>query len=321
MTDFYVNTKLSEWKVKRGPRRAGISAFGIGGTNVHLILEEAPALPSAESRGPHQLLVLPAGSRSALDTVVSNLADHLEQNRGLSSADLAYTCQIGRRAFNQRCALVYQDVDDLVRTLKAKDPRRLLTTAQAPRPRSAVFMFSGQGSQYVNMALGLYRAEPNFRTTLELCSKLLKPYMALDLPDLLYPGAERVEASSAQLTLTQMAQPALFAIEYSLAKLWMEWGIHPDAMIGHSIGEYVAACLAGVFSLGDALALIAERGRLMQELPGSSMLAVPLPEQELQPFLDGSVDLAAINEASLCVVSGATPEIEQLHAPLSEKGF
>lgn len=318
---FYVNSALSEWKVSLGPRRAGVSAFGIGGTNVHLVLEEAPAIQSAESCRPHQLLVLSATSSSALETAISNLVEHIEQNGDSNSGDLAYTFQIGRRAFKHRCALVYQDLDDLVKALKTKDPRRLLVSTQEPRPRSVVFMFPGQGSQYVNMGLHLYHAEPTFRSNFDLCSELLKPQLALDLRTVLYPPAEQVEASARWLTQTQITQSALFAIEYSLAQLWMGWGIRPEAMIGHSIGEYVAACLAGVFSLDDALALVAERGRLMQELPGGSMLAVPLPEPELQPFMEGKLDLAATNEASLCVVSGPAATIEQLQARLSEQGL
>jgi acyl transferase domain-containing protein/acyl carrier protein len=318
---FYVNSKLSQWKVSQGPRRAGVSAFGIGGTNVHVVLQEAPALESAESRRPDQLLALSGRSNSALDTAVSNLVEYLEQNGADKSADLAYTLQVGRRAFNHRCAVVYQDLDDLVKALKVRDPRRFLIATQAPRQRSIVFMFSGQGSQYVNMALDLYRVEATFRSNLDRCSELLKPQLGLDLRAVLYPAAEQVEASAHWLTQTQITQPALFAIEYSLAQLWMEWGIRPDAMIGHSIGEYVAACLAGVFSLEDALALIVQRGRLMQDLPGGSMLSVPLPERELEPFLDGKLDLAATNEVSLCVVSGPTADIEQLQTRLSEQGL
>jgi acyl transferase domain-containing protein len=317
---FYVNTKLSEWKAGLGARRAGISAFGIGGTNVHLVLEEAPTIQNSVSRKPHHLLVLSARSSSALETAVSNLVEHLEQNGDRNSADLAYTFQIGRRTFNHRCALVYQDLTDLVKALKAKDPRRLLSPTLEARQRSVVFMFSGQGSQYVNMGLDLYHAEPTFRSNLDLCSELLKPLLGVDLRKVLYPVAEQVEASAHWLTQTRITQPALFAIEYSLAQLWMEWGLRPQAMIGHSIGEYVAACLAGVFALDDALALVADRGRLMQELPGGSMLSVPLAEPELVPLLGRELDLAATNEASSCVVSGPTPTIKQLQARLSEQG-
>jgi acyl transferase domain-containing protein/acyl carrier protein len=318
---FYVNERLAEWKQGRGRRRAGVSAFGIGGTNVHLVLEEAPTIEPAESCMPHQLLLLSARTRAALETSISNLIDHLQQNRNVNSADLAYTYHTGRRHLNHRCALVYQEVADLLKALKANDPRRLLTTTQAPRPRSVVFMFPGQGSQYVNMALDLYHTEATFRSNLDLCADLLKPGLGLDLRNVLYPPAECVEESTHGLTQTRITQPALFAVEYSLAKLWMEWGLQPEAMIGHSVGEYVAACLAGVFSLADALALVVERGRMMQELPGGSMLALSLPEADVQSFLDECLDVAAINEARGCVVSGPNPAINQLQSNLSDRGI
>jgi acyl transferase domain-containing protein/acyl carrier protein len=318
---FFVNKQLADWNVSRGPRRAGVSGFGIGGTNVHLVLEEAPPVEPTEDRRSHHLLVLSARSASALDMMVSNLAEDLEEHPGRAAADVAYTSQVGRRALSHRCALVYQDMDDLLTALKVRDPRRLQMATKAARTRSVVFMFSGQGAQYVNMALGLYQTEPAFRTNLDLCSNLLEPRLGLDLRTLLYPIPARTKAATLRLTQTSITQPALFAVEYALAQLWMEWGVRPEAMIGHSIGEYVAACLAGVFSLEDALALVAERGRLMQELPGGSMLAVPLPASELQAFLDPTeLDLAAMNEPASCVVSGPTAGIERLEERLTAEG-
>jgi acyl transferase domain-containing protein/acyl carrier protein len=317
---FFVNRQLSEWTADHGPRRAGVSGFGIGGTNVHLILEEAPARAPADGSRPDHLLVLSARSSTALETKISDLAGHLEKAHP-QAADVARTCQVGRRALSYRCAVVYHDTDDLAAALKARDPRRLLVAAEKPRERRVAFMFSGQGSQYVDMALGLYKSEATFRTTLDRCAAALAPRLELDLRDILYPPPERAEEASILLAQTMYTQPALFAIEYSLARLWMEWGIQPDALIGHSIGEYVAACLAGVFSLGDALALVAERGRLMQELPGGSMLAVPLPEAELRPFLDEDLDLAATNQPALCVVSGSTPAVQRLQERLAEREF
>jgi acyl transferase domain-containing protein/acyl carrier protein len=318
---FYVNTRLSEWKTDHQPRRAGVSAFGIGGTNVHVVLEQAP--PPRPRRGHarrHQLLVLSARSRAALDSVAANLLEHLGRNEDLRPDDVAYTCQIGRKSFNHRFAVVFQDRADLMSALKGRDPSRLLTTVQTPRPRSVAFIFSGQGSQYVGMARDLYQAEPTFRAHLDRCSLLLKPHIALDLRHVIH-SAEDTEAAREKLTQTRIAQPALFSVEYALAQLWMEWGIHPQAMIGHSLGEFVAACLAGVFSLEDALALVAERGRLMQSLPRGSMLAVPLPEPDLRRSLDGRLDVAAINEAGSCVVSGPTKAIEQLRKRLAGQGI
>lgn len=317
---FFVNSQLSDWKVRRGPRRAGVSGFGIGGTNVHLVLQEAPARKHAEGGRPDRLLVLSARSSSALEIMVSNLTGHLEQV-GPDPADVAYTCQIGRRALPHRCAVVYHDTDDLVTALKDRDPRRLLVASDSAQERSVAFMFSGQGAQYADMARGLYQSEPTFRDSLDRCAQVLAPRLELDVRDLLYPTAARGAEASTRLAQTAITQPALFAIEYSLAHLWMEWGIRPDVMIGHSIGEYVAACLAGVFSLEDGLALVAERGRLMQQLPPGSMLAVPLPESELQAFLGEDLDLAATNEPALCVASGPAPAIERLQNRLTERGL
>ena len=318
---FYVNTRLSEWKAGKSPRRAGVSAFGIGGTNVHVVVEEAPAAAGGGSSRPHQVLALSARSASGLDSARSRLIDYLDRNPDANSADIAYTYQTGRKAFNHRLALVYQEPADLMRALTAANPTRLLTSAEPPRERSIAFMFSGQGSQYPGMALGIYQAEPAFRASMDYCSDLLKPLIGEDLRDLLYPAGEETDGVAQRLNQTRIAQPALFAIEYSLAKLWMDWGIRPGAMIGHSIGEYVAACLSGVFSLDDGLALIAERGRLMQQMPAGSMLAVPLAEAELAPFLDAEIGIAAINEPASCVVSGPTDAIERLEARLTEMGL
>jgi phthiocerol/phenolphthiocerol synthesis type-I polyketide synthase E len=181
-------------------------------------------------------------------------------------------------------------------------------------------MFPGQGAQYVNMASELYQVEPVFREQVDRCSELLKPYLVLDLRQVFYPSQEQAEEAAQQLQQTAITQPALFAIEYALAKLWMQWGVRHQMMIGHSIGEYVAACLAGVFSLEEALALVAARGRLMQELPKGDMLAIPLSEKDVEPLLGEELSLAAINGSSLCVVSGSTDAISQLQDKLTEQG-
>ncbi len=180
-------------------------------------------------------------------------------------------------------------------------------------------MFSGQGSQYVNMGLDLYKSEPTFRDQIDQCAEILLPHLSFDLRDILYPGEKNLEQAEQTLTQTFVTQPALFVIEYALAKLWMSWGVTPAALVGHSIGEYVAACLAGVFSLKDALTLVAERGRLMQQLPGGSMLVVPLSEKEVQPFLGKKLSLAVINGPSLCVVSGEKEPVEDLKGQLAAK--
>jgi phthiocerol/phenolphthiocerol synthesis type-I polyketide synthase E len=317
---FYVNTQLSEWKAERSPRRAGVSSFGIGGTNAHVVLEEAPLVEASGQSRPSQLLVISAKTSSALDSATANLNNYLQQNTEVNLADVAYTLQVGRKAFNHRRIVVCNDSQDGLTALDNLDSQRVFTNFQESKNPPVVFMFSGQGSQYINMSLEVYQVEPTFREQMDLCSEILKPYLGLDLRHVLYPSAAQAEAATKQLQQTAIAQPALFAIEYALAKLWMSWGVHPQAMIGHSIGEYVAACLAGVFSLEEGLSLVAARGKLMQQLPAGSMLAVPLTEQQVKPLLGNKLDLAAINGASINVVSGATDAVDKLEQKLKEKG-
>jgi phthiocerol/phenolphthiocerol synthesis type-I polyketide synthase E len=324
---FYVNTTLSEWRANGTPRRAGVSSFGMGGTNAHVVLEETPAefeyksQESGESGRKFQLLVLSAKTETALDTATANLVEHLNNHPDLNLADVVYTLGVGRKAFNHRRILVCRDREDAVNTLSTEDPTRVfVTNVREAKNRPVAFMFSGQGSQYVNMALELYQEEPAFTEQIDLCAELLKPHLGLDLRDILYPNEEQAELAVEQLNQTAIAQPALFTIEYALAKLWMSWGVHPKAAIGHSIGEYVAATFAGVFSLEEALSLVAARGMLTSQMPPGSMLAVPLPQQEVQPLLNNKLSLAAINGSSLCTVSGATDAIVALQQQLQAQG-
>ena len=314
---FFVNNTLSEWKVSKHPRRAGVSSFGIGGTNAHVVVEDAPDREPAAPSRPWQLLLLSAKTDSALETATKNLVAHLKNQPDLNLADAAYTLQVGRREFSNRRVVVCQNVDEAVKALDAADPNRLSTAFADRDDRPVVFMFSGQGSQYANMGLALYRVEPTFREQIDLCAEILKPQLGLDLRDVLYPHEKGIAEATGRLTETSMTQPALFVIEYALAKLLAEWGIRPRAMIGHSIGEYVAACLSGVFSLKDALTLVATRGRLMQTLPTGAMLAVPLPAAKVSPLLGNQLSLAAINGPSLCVVSGPTEAVAELKSRLT----
>ncbi|HYO90813.1 MAG TPA: type I polyketide synthase, partial [Pyrinomonadaceae bacterium] len=269
---FYVNATLKEWQANGSPRRAGVSSFGIGGTNAHLVVEEAPKTEESAPSRPAQLLVLSAKTSSALERATANLAEHLRQHPETNLADVAYTLQVGRRAFKQRRSLACDSLVDAITALETPDHRRVLTASVETEQRPVAFMFSGQGAQYAGMSAGLYESEADFREQIDLCSELLKPHLDTDLRQLLYPGAGQWEEANLQLQQTAYAQPALFAVEYALAKLWMKWGVRPEAMIGHSLGEYVAASLAGVFSLEEALALVAARGRLMQRLPAGAML-------------------------------------------------
>lgn len=329
---FYVNSQLSEWKTQEGtPRRAGVSSFGIGGTNAHVVLEEAPEATLSPPGRNYQLLVLSAKTTSALDRMTENYRTHLKQHRELNLADVAYTLSIGRMGFNHRRMLVCADIDEAVKALNSPE-ERAHASYQESQTRSVVFMFSGQGSQYVNMGRELYETEQTFRSGVDRCCELLQPHLGLNLRDILYPSKDvrskdfspypmRTSGESASLQETAIAQPALFVIEYALAQLWISWGVRPGGAIGHSIGEYVAATIAGVFSLEDALTLVAARGKLMQEMPIGSMLAVPLPEAELQLQLGTSLEIAAINGPSNCVVSGPTADIEALQKQLAQKGI
>jgi phthiocerol/phenolphthiocerol synthesis type-I polyketide synthase E len=318
---FYVSTKLSAWPANVTPRRAGVSSFGLGGTNAHIILEEAPETESSGPSRPHQLLLLSAKSDAALKCATQRLVEHLKQHASINLADVAYTLQIGRRAFNHRRMVVCQDSKDALAALAPPDPKRVVTSLQDPVDRDIVFMFSGQGSQYVNMGRDLYETESTFRQQVDRCSEILKPHLSRDLRQILYPPEETAAEAARMLEQTAFTQPALFTIEYALAMLWIDWGLRPRAMVGHSIGEYVAACLAGVFSLEEALSVVSARGRLMQELPGGSMLAVPLAETLIQPYLNDRIDVAVVNSPSLCVVSGQHEAVRDLEQQLSRQGI
>jgi polyketide synthase PksJ len=319
-TPFYVNQTVRPWETTDAPRRAGVSSFGIGGTNAHVILEEAPERPAAEGSRPWQLLTLSAKTPTALDALTANLAAHLKSHPETCLADAAYTLQLGRRRFEHRRVVVCRDAREAVAAVERPDARRVFTRTEESKSRPVVFLFPGQGTQHVEMARGVYEAEPSFRRTVDECSELLRPHLKLDLRGVLYPREEGREEAAQQLNQTQLAQPALFVVEYALARLWMEWGVEPRAMLGHSIGEYAAACLAGLFSLEDALALVAARGRLMQGVRGGAMLAVPLAEDEARKLLGRDLSLAAVNGASQCVISGETFAVERLESELSGRG-
>jgi len=315
---FYVNTERREWPAD-GPRRAGVSSFGLGGTNAHLVLEEAPVRSPAEAADEPCLVVVSARTATALDQAAGQLADHLEAHPELPLADVVYTCQVGRKGFSHRRAFVCRERDEALELLRGGDPKRVLSLHQERRDRPVVFLFPGQGAQHPGMGRGLYATRPVYRRAIERCAEILEPHLGLDLRELLSLDLDDA-AGAGRLEQTALAQPALFTVSYALAKLWESLGIRPAAMIGHSVGEYVAACLAGVFSLEDGLALVAERGRLMQELPGGSMLAVPRPEAEVVPLLGDELALAAVNAPSLTVVSGPTGAVEDLARRLEADG-
>jgi acyl transferase domain-containing protein/acyl carrier protein len=322
---FYVNTELREWK-PAGRRRAGVSSFGIGGTNAHVIVEETPEAPATEAAGPAKpycLITLSARSGVALDRATDDLAAHLTAHPGVDLADAAYTSRVGRRPFAHRRAVAVErdDVDGAREILNARRPEHVVSGV-CPDGEAApvVFLFPGQGSQEAGATAELYPAEPVFRENLDRCCELLNPFLGLDLRELLHPPAGRREDAARELEQTARTQPALFAIEYSLARMWEEWGVRPAAMLGHSLGEYVAACLAGVLSLPDALRVVAERGKMMQRVDPGTMLALPLPQPSVRGYLGDRVSLAAVNGPASCVVSGPVDAMEELAAKLAADG-
>jgi len=316
---FYVNTKLSEWKTNGMPKRAGVSSFGIGGTNAHIVLEEAPVIEASSRSRPWQLLLLSAKTSTALDTATAQLCAYLEQKPDIPLPDVAHTLQVGRRAFDYRRMVICHDIDDAVKSLNSQEPQLIFSYHRQPGRYPVIFMFSGQGSQYANMGRELYEVEATFKKHVDTCAQILQPYLGVDIRSLLYPREEDIETASLQLQQTALTQPALFVIEYALAQLLMEWGVRPEAMIGHSIGEYVAATIAGVFSLKDALKIVAKRGQLMQQLPSGSMLAIKLPEKDVQLLLDAQIQIAVINSPVSCVVSGTSEAIAALEKQLSSQ--
>lgn len=321
---FYVNTTLCDWASDGAPRRAGVSSFGLGGTNAHLILEEAPIAGDSRSGRPQTLVTLSARTKEALEKATSNLLNHFKQRPESELADVAYTLHVGRKSFDHRRVLVCENADDVIAVLETRNPERLLTGAVTQDAEAGThgvaFMFSGQGAQYANMGRNLYESEQVFRTHADNCFDVLKVRHNLDLRGVLYPSHGDSDKDAERLRQTENTQPALFVVEYALAQLWMSWGITMRAAIGHSIGEYVAATLAGVFSLEDGLSLVTERGRLIQMLPAGAMLAVALPEKEVVPLLGENLSLAAVNETSSCVVSGPTEAIQALQQQLVSQG-
>ncbi|MDX8141261.1 type I polyketide synthase [Lentzea sp. BCCO 10_0061] len=294
---FFVNREPLPWPGS-GPRRAGVSGFGMGGTNAHAVLEEPPSPePMPPSRSRH-LLVLSAASEKSLEESREQLAEHLATG-GHELADVSHTLRTGRRVLRHRMAAVVGGGES---TAHAATALSEAWTGSGDR-RDTVFLFPGQGSQYAGMASQLADEEPVFRAALDECAALL-PF---DLNEVL--------ADADRLTRTKYTQPALFAVEYSLAKLWEHWGVRPSAMLGHSVGEYVAACLAGVFSLEDALKLVTARGELMDALPAGAMLSVPLGADDL--VLPQDVCLAASNAPNMSTVAGTFEAIERFEAELS----
>ncbi len=323
---FFVATAPQPWPQRHAPRRAGVSSFGIGGTNAHVVLEEAAPVAAQPTSRPDQLLVLSGRTAAAVQRQSEELAAHLRAHPETPVADVAYTLQLGRKEFTERRAIVVPtDHEAAARALENADQRRSASASTTQRDPPVAFLFPGQGTQHVDMARELYALEPHFRSEVDRCAEMLAPHLGFDLRTVLFPReadtAIDVASATARLQQTGVTQPALFVIEYALAQLWRSWGVAPTALLGHSIGEYVAACLAGVFTLEDALQLVAVRGRLMQAQAPGSMLAISLSEAELRAELGPEVSLAAVNAPRLCVASGPSEDIAALRARLEDRGI
>ena len=334
---FYVSSGLRPWNADGAPRRAGVSSFGMGGTNAHVVLEEAPEPEPSEASRPWQLLVLSAATPAALDAATSNLAAHLEAHPGEPLADVAYTLRLGRKAMRHRRAVVLSEGENAAEVLARREPGRLLEGTEDRTDRSVAFLLPGLGDSHPGMGRGLYESEPVFREAVDRCCRILEPYLGRDLRPLLYPadsqnpaqgldfkalvGRSSETATESDLDRTAFAQPAMFVTEYALAQLWKEWGVEPTALLGYSLGEYTAACLAGVFSLEDALRLVALRAQAIEKLPAGAMLAVPLAETAVVPLLDENLSISAVNGPELCVVGGPVEAVQALEARLASQGL
>jgi acyl transferase domain-containing protein len=318
---FFVNTKLRSWKNGSGPLRAGVSSFGVGGTNAHVILEEAPRFEPTVVARPYQLITLSAKTRTALEAQTKQLGTYLAENTHLSLADVSHTVQVGRKMFPERRAFVCRDTQQALRMIQSDG--KGFHDDSATEGVKVVFMFPGQGSQYVNMGRELYEEEPAFREEIDRCGEIIRNRMGLDVISIIHSDDRDVSCAEKRLEQTQFTQLALFIVEYALAKLLLTYGIQPQSMIGHSLGEYVAATLAGVFSLEDALVIVAQRGRLMQGLPVGAMLGVMLSESEARSYLGNypALCIAGVNSPSTCVVSGPLTEVERFERQMEAKGL
>jgi len=317
-TPFFVNAELRAWTLPAGVpvRRAGVNSLGVGGTNAHVVLEEAPPAPAGPPARDAYLLTWSGRSQGVLDAMGSRLAEHLRRNPELNLADVENTLRLGRRTFPFRRTVAVRDLADAIAVLEAKDPKRIFSARAGDNAPPLVFLFPGGGVQYPNMGLHLSQREPVYRQCVDECLGLLQRRWQIELRPLLYPAAGREAAAAEELERPLNSILSIFITEYAQAQLWLALGLKPAMMTGHSLGEYTAACLSGVISLEDTLAIVVARGRIFERLPAGAMLSVRLNEADLQPHLSAGLCLAAVNGPDLCVVSGTVGDIEALAARL-----
>lgn len=307
---FYVNTELKEWLRNSGmPLRAGVSSFGIGGTNVHAVLEEAPREGQEKNAGErnYKLITLSAKTKDALDSFQENLKNFIQENPDVTMADMSYTLQTGRKHFQYRRAAVYKDREELLSILKNTGKQSPINIAEE-RGRPLVFMFPGQGSQYAWMGKDLYFNDPFFRSEMDKGFYILSELTGENFKEIIYPAND----VQTRIQETRFTQPLIFLFEYALARMMMSYGLKPQYMIGHSIGEYTAACISGVWSFEDALRLVAKRGELMNALPDGEMVGVSINEELAGQYLSHGVSIAAINGPEQVVLSGDRESMRRL---------
>ncbi|MBY0378365.1 MAG: type I polyketide synthase, partial [Gammaproteobacteria bacterium] len=314
---FYLNKRLQYWPRTKSARCAAVSAFGVGGTNAHVIVEEAPLLQQTAPSRKFFMLPFSAKSAQALGAVQDNLLQFLRKNKKPDAyllANIAYTLQVGRKPFDYKTGIVCETISEAITCLEENHNNNFIDSSnQLESKARIVFLFPGQGTQYANLAQELYDNELIFKQHLDACLQMASMHLGCDLKAILFPK----EQGNAQINQTEFTHPLLFSVEYSLAQLLMAWGIKPDYMLGHSLGEYVAACIAQVFSLEDAIKLICTRGRAIATCAKGAMLVTPLSENEARLYCNEAVYLAAINEEKQCVFSGSQSAIENLKAQLT----
>jgi acyl transferase domain-containing protein/thioesterase domain-containing protein/acyl carrier protein len=319
---FRVADRLMPFPDRGGPRRAGVNSLGVGGTNAFAVLEEPPAPPAPADDGgwPFQLLVLSARTKPALDEGARRLAAHLRAHPEQPLADVAFTLKEGRRAFEKRRVLCAADHAEAAALLESGDPRRVFTHEHLGESPEVVFLFPGGGAQYPGMARDLYETEPVFRDWMDRGLAHLSPKLDYDLRALWLPAPGQEAAAAERLRRPSVQLPLILITEIALARLWMSWGVAPARLIGHSMGENAAACLAGVMGFEDCIDLVHLRGRLFDRVPPGGMLSVPLAEEALRPRLGAELDLASVNAPGLCVVSGPDAALDRLAADLAAEG-